>query len=127
MKDNKTKIIILISLVILIIIFTIINLLVSKKNNYKIRDNSIGEISKQFFSEYIFINKYELIEKSINNDIPLVISVDEMLNSFKSFEKEKETKIHKECDLINSWIYYSPYRPVSKDNVKIKIDLHCTN
>lgn len=127
MKENKIKIIILIILVVFIIGLSIINMLIRQSNNKKIFETSIKEIGEQFYSKYIYINQYNLISQSIDEDKLLEVSVEEMLSVFNNIDiKELEkTEFYSKCDLKKSTLNYKAYKPLTEDNFELDVNLYC--
>ncbi len=127
MKENKTKIIILAILVILIIGISITKILVNRGNDKKIFETSIKEIGKQFYPKYIYVNQYDLIKQSIDENRLLEVSVEEMLNVFNNIDREKlkKSKLYSKCDLKKSTLTYKSYKPISENNFELDVSLYC--
>ena len=126
MRIEKNKLAVFIILFISLIAINICAFLIKKRNADVLMKKSVMEISKIFYEEYLYEKQNDIIINAINQNNKIIIPINSMLFFIKidNIKQLKNSKFSK-CDLSNSFVEFTPYNPISKNNVDIKISLKC--
>ncbi len=127
LKEEKQKIVILIILVVSTIIVLIISAIVKKNNEYKTLTKSVEEIGKQFYSEYIFTKKKDVIEGAIykNGDITFSLNGLFFYMNIRNNDELNKSKLFSKCDLSKSIIRFTPHSSSEKQDFDVEVHLDC--